>query len=322
MQILGNLFNIIVFVGVIGSFFTVVLLFLQKGLHVTLPLWVGMLGAVFYLTPIAVPQVKLISPEEVFWIRAYEIASIIWIIGAAVFVACYLLRGLFAYRAIRGYAVCKDERLSRIYSKCANELNIKSRPSLLLGTLKEPACVVTVFHPAVILNRDIALQLSDNELQVVLCHELTHIKRKHHFAQRIYDFVSALYWFNPLVWIAKHEFSHICEMDCDSHTLKLLLPQTTVKEYTSVMLRLLELSAKTGNNGFGKIGALSFLLAKQRFINILHRPSKIITVAMLLVVMLCTVLTVALSAAVSRTMFYPYPAYSNGTLEYTETGVE
>lgn len=316
MQILGNLFNIIIFVGFVGSLFTVALIFLQKVLHFTLPLWVGILGVAFYLIPIIVPQVKLVPPEESFWIRGYEIASIVWIIGAVVFLFYYLLRGFLAYRAIKKYCPCTDERISLIYGKCADELNMRRLPKLLFGTLKDPACVVTIFHPAVILNADIAKQLSEKELEVVSYHELTHIIRKHHLFQRIYDLISILYWFNPLLWIAKYEFAYTCEMDCDNQVLKTLSPQGTVKEYTTTMLRLMELSAGAGNASMGKINALGFLMAKQRFINILHKPSRKKEIVILIVVVLCIALTITLSATTSRAFFYPYPAYSNETHEY------
>jgi len=318
MQTLGNLFNIIIFVGAIGSVFTVMLLFLRKVLRFTLPLWVGALGAAFYLVPIVVPQVKLTPPEETLWIRGYEIASVIWMAGAGAFLIYYLLRGLFAYRAVKRYSVCEDERIVGIYSECAaNGLNLSIMPPLLFGTLKDPACVVNIFRPVVILNKDIALKLSNRELQVVLYHELIHIRRKHCFAQHIYDIISVLYWFNPLVWIAKHEFAYTCEMDCDNHAVKSISPRATAKEYTAAMLRLIELSSEVGNSGFGEIGALSFLMMKQRFVNIIHKPSKKRSAAVILAVVLCMTLTVMLSVAASRAMFYPYPAYTNGDYEYT-----
>ena len=318
MQILGNLFNIILFVCVVGNVFTIALLFLQKALRFALPLWVGIVGTAFYLVPIVVPQVELISPGETLWIRAYEIASIIWIIGTAIFLCYYLLRTLFAARAFKTYSACEDKRISQIYAHCSGRLSMENPPSLLFGTLKEPACVVTVFRPVVILNKDIALQLSNTELKVVLCHELMHIKRHHHLGERVYDMVSMLYWFNPLVWIAKSEFSYTCELDCDSKALKALAPEASVKDYSAAMFHLIELSSEVGRVNFNKMGALRFLMVRQRLVNILHRPSKKRKVAMLLFVMICIAFTIMLSTAFSKAMFYPYLAYSNGAHEYAE----
>lgn len=188
----------------------------------------------------------------------------------------------------------------------------------IYSTLREPACVVTLLQPAVILKKDIVLRLSDKELQIVLSHELVHVKRKHHFIRRIYDIISILYWFNPLIWIVKHEFSYTCEMDCDKHALKALESHATVKEYISTMLDLMKASTEAGNKNFGEIGALSFLAVKQRFVNILNKPSRKKSIAFLVLVSLCVVFTLIFSINVSKSMFYPYPAYNNRIYEYSE----
>ncbi len=315
MQMLGRIFYIILFIGLIGSMFTILILLAQKALRLVLPVWAGMLGAVFFIVPIVIPQVQIFSPEETLWLRGYEIASMIWIIGTGMFLLYYLLRGLFAHRAVKRYHVCEDERLLRIYSESAQRLQLKRTPPLLFGTLKDPACVVALLRPIVILNKEIALRLSDKELQIVLCHELTHVQRKHHFAGRMYDFVSVLHWFNPLVWIARHEFSYTCETDCDGHTLKALAPLATVKDYATTMLRLMELASEKGDAHFGAIGALSFLLIKQRFVSILHRPSKKKRLALIVLASFCVVCTILFSMTISRSMFYPFPAHID---EYSE----
>lgn len=312
MQILGNLFNIIIFVCFIGSIFTVLMLFLQKVLHFTLPLWVGIAGAAFFLIPVVIPQVELLSPVINDWMRGYEIASILWILGVVAFTTYFILRGVFAHHAIQFYPICTDKRVNQIYAECTKILEMKKQPALLFGTLKEPACVVTFLRPTIILRKDIARQLSDQELRVVLCHELTHIKRKHHLSQRIYEIVTALYWFNPLVWIAKSEFSYICELDCDNNTIDSIGGQTNTQGYTTAMLHLMELSSAAGNPAFGKIGALAFLLAKQRFTNILHKQSKKRFAVMIIAVAVCATLTISLALTTSGAMFYPYPAYSYG----------
>lgn len=322
MQILGNLFNIIIFLAVVGSAFTVAVLFLQKVLRLALPLWAGVIGTLLYLIPLVVPGVKLISPETSFWMQGYQIASIVWVGGAAAFLLYYILRSLSAFRAVSQYTSCTDENIIAIYKSGAEKIELKQLPDLRFGTLKEPACVVTILRPVVILNYDIIHQLSESELQIILVHELTHIKRKHHLFQRIFDFVSILYWFNPLVWIGKNEFAYTCEMDCDNQALKALASQRTIKDYTTAMLRLLELSAVHGKSAYGRMSALGFLMVKQRFINILNRPTKAKQAVCLVVVILCVLITVAVSAAASRAMFYPYPAYDYAIHEQSSNSIE
>ncbi len=308
MQAIGNLFNIVLFVTMAGSLFTLVLLFAKKVLHLVLPLWFGVLGTAFFLIPFIVPQVQLVPPEKTLWIYGYKIACMIWASGAVLFLLYYSLRGLLAYRAIKKYPACSDERVCRIYIECGAAIRMKQMPELRFGPLKDPACVVTLLHPTVILNEDIVRQLTDSELQIVLSHELTHIKRKHHLFQRIYDLACCLNWFNPFVWIAKNDFALSCEMDCDAYTLQILTEKTSSVDYATAMLRLMELSAGSGKAAFGKIDALGFLLVKQRFSYILNKPSKERYIVTMAVLTLFAAFVIAFSAMVSRTYFYPYPA--------------
>ncbi len=318
MQAIGNLFNIVLFVTMAGSLFTLALLFAKKVLHLVLPLWFGVLGAAFFLIPFIVPQVQLVPPEKTLWIYGYKIACMVWASGAVLFLLYYSLRGLFAYRAIKKYPACKDERVYRIYTECGAAIRMKQMPELRFGSLKDPACVVTLLHPTVIVNEDIVRQLTDSELQIVLSHELTHIKRNHHLFQHIYDLSCCLNWFNPFIWIAKNDFSLSCEMDCDAYTLQTLTGKKSSMDYATAMLRLLELSAGPGKAAFGRIDALGFLLVKQRFSNILNKPSKKRRIVTMAVLTLFAVLVIAFSTMVSRTYFYPYPALMT-PLEYRDS---
>ena len=130
--------------------------------------------------------------------------------------------------------------------------------------------------------------------------------------------ISVIYWFNPLVWIAKNEVGFICEIDCDNYALKILSPRLTTKDYTSAILHLLELSSDNGNKNAGRISALSFIFVRQRLTGILQRPSKKRNIAIISIVLSCVVFTVLLSAAASRAMFYPFPAYNIGVYEVAE----
>jgi TonB family protein len=76
------------------------------------------------------------------------------------------------------------------------------RPVLLLQTT-HPALLVTwgLVRPKILLPRT-ASHWSDDRVRIVLFHELAHIKRRDWLIQMVAEIVRAVYWFNPLVWIA------------------------------------------------------------------------------------------------------------------------
>lgn len=55
MQILGNLFNILIFVSMLGSVLTIMTLLARKTLHITMSLWFCICELAFYLVPIMMP---------------------------------------------------------------------------------------------------------------------------------------------------------------------------------------------------------------------------------------------------------------------------
>jgi len=316
MQILGNIFNAVIFVSAIGSIFTVISLFVNHVLRCNLPLWFSLCGMIFFVVPFLSPDVFLISPEIQDWINGFRIASFLWACGCSVLIVHDVIRLMLAKRAIRRYQICNNERLNSIYTKCAAATTLKNVPTLYCGTLDNPICVTGVICPVIIMNERIIEQLTDNELSAVFFHELTHVKRKHALLERLYDYVCIINWMNPLSWIAKRNFSLHCETDCDFHTIKMLRGKITKTEYASAIIRLLEYStvraAKPGNG----IGALDFLLTKRRIKRITARTSKIkdgLTAFMLAVLL---VLMLVFSMRFSRELFYPYPAYNTG-IEYS-----
>lgn len=321
MQVIGNLFSITIFTTMAGSLFTVILLFARKVLHLTLPLWSGVFGAAFFLIPFTVPEVRLFPPEETVWLHGYRTACEIWTAGVVFFLLYFILCGVFSYRAIIKYPVCTDERICRIYRALGASVHMRLMPELRFGALKDPVCVVTLLRPVIIINEGIAQSLTERELEIILSHELAHIQRKHHLFQRIYDLACCFHWFNAFIWIAKNDFALSCEMDCDSHTLRRLSEAVSPTAYAAAMLRLMELSAGQRKIEFGRMNALGFLLAKQRFSYILNRPTRLLNVVTVTVLTIFVVLTIVFSTVESRTYFYPYSAH-NGEPEYSDTYVK
>ncbi|MDD2959641.1 MAG: M56 family metallopeptidase [Lachnospiraceae bacterium] len=321
MTVLGHLFNIIIFVSFVGSVFSVLTLLAKKMLHIALPLWFCVCGIIFYLFPLIMPTLYIVPPEETSWVHGYQVACVIWIAGAALFSAYYVIKTKLACHALKKYCICEEERINHIYAHCIAALQLPKTPGLYFGTLKEPACVIMTLRPAIILSEAIVKQLTEQELEIVLCHELAHIKQLHHVWQCVFHFAGILHWFNPFVWIAKNNFALQCEMDCDNKVLSLLKDKVSGSIYAAAMLHLMELSSTQYNHHGNSMEALGFILAKQRIGFILNAPSKIRMAAGKVLLVLFIALTVLLSAYASRTHFYPYPANSR-SIEYSAPVIE
>lgn len=80
------------------------------------------------------------------------------------------------------------------------------------SALKTPMAV-GIFRPAIYLPN---AEYNQDELRVILAHEMAHI-RKGHLAQKwIFLLAKALHWFNPLVWLLAKRAQQDMELCCDA----------------------------------------------------------------------------------------------------------
>lgn len=64
--------------------------------------------------------------------------------------------------------------------------------------------------------------LCGEELEYILCHENTHIRRKDYLFKNIAFLLTALYWYHPLVWLSFLLMEQDMEMSCDEAVVRQL----------------------------------------------------------------------------------------------------
>lgn len=80
------------------------------------------------------------------------------------------------------------------------------------------AFVLGIISPKIYIPEAVAKE----ELEYILCHEKTHIKRMDHIFRFIAYLVLGIHWFNPLVWIAFYLSGKDMEMACDEAVIEQL----------------------------------------------------------------------------------------------------
>ncbi len=79
--------------------------------------------------------------------------------------------------------------------------------------------VVGVLHPRIVLPTDFDTRYTEDERELILCHERIHIRRRDLQANAIAAVLLALYWFNPLMHHAVRRFRHDQELACDERVM-------------------------------------------------------------------------------------------------------
>ncbi len=107
--------------------------------------------------------------------------------------------------------------------------------------------------------------MSEEEKQIVLAHERTHLKRLDPLVKGLFFVALALHWFNPLVWVAFFIMNRDMEMSCDEAVLQEMKTvgdgrrETVVdraSRYSEVLLSMA--SAEAGLKKVSPLGPLAF----------------------------------------------------------------
>ena len=98
--------------------------------------------------------------------------------------------------------------------------------------------VYGVYHPVIIIPENV---YSKGELLYVLDHELTHINQNDLLLKTIFDFMTALFWWNPFIWMIKKHADSAIEISNDISLYDKMNEQEKA-DYASLLVKTEELS--------------------------------------------------------------------------------
>ena len=98
-------------------------------------------------------------------------------------------------------SLCKTRRIPRL---CRNAL---AATPMLMG----------LFRPRILLPER---AYTEEELQAVLLHELTHLRRGDVLVKWLAVLACAVHWFNPMAWLLRRELDRACELACDESVIR------------------------------------------------------------------------------------------------------
>ena len=160
----------------------------------------------------------------------------LWLLGCvAVLVRLALGTATVSRMAIRGQRVT-DEKWLGLLHRLAVALNISRPLTLLRGDALGVPVTWGVVYPIVLLPED-ADSWPDERRRYVLVHEMAHVKRLDAFTQLVAQFAIAIFWFNPLVWVAAQQMRRERENACDDYVLT---HGTRPSEYANDLLQLVQ----------------------------------------------------------------------------------
>ncbi len=148
-----------------------------------------------------------------------SLVAVLWIAGAAI-VLLRLAVGTWKVGRLakNGDRVDDGEWLS-LTQRLANRLGITRPLTLLRGDKLAVPVTWGVVYPAVLLPPD-SVQWPEERRRFVLVHEMAHVKRFDALTQLVAQIAIAIFWFDPLIWLAAHRMRVEREHACDDYVIR------------------------------------------------------------------------------------------------------
>lgn len=166
----------------------------------------------------------------------------LWLVGSAVALAISLVRVARFDRRIRRSSRPAGARLERMAVSVSARLGLRRVPDVRLVDANLAPLVWWVGGGVrVVLPSSMVAGLEQRALRLVLAHELAHVRRHDHLVRWVEWAAGVLFWWNPILWIARRGLRASEEICCDSLVVERL--STSPTSYASSLLDAIELLA-------------------------------------------------------------------------------
>lgn len=187
-----------------------------------------MTGEIHDFQPVKTPPASVIQtrepavppgsekPHAVNWV--FPVLAI-WLSGMLFSLMRLVVGFIKMRRTARAGAKITDSRVKEILVTISGDIRIGDRIRLVSTPEFPMPATFGAIRPFLLLPEKFSRWPKD-KLQAILGHEFAHIKRRDHIYNLAAQITCAVYWFNPLVWIALHHFWQERETACDDFVLR------------------------------------------------------------------------------------------------------
>jgi beta-lactamase regulating signal transducer with metallopeptidase domain len=163
-------------------------------------------------------------------------AMAIWLFGMTVlgFWLILRLKSLRACQSRNSSTSAMPQSFHLMMSRCAEQLKLCRVPRVVVTRKVVCPAVFGIFKPVLLMPKGYLGKLSRKDAEHVLFHELAHIKRGDPIVHSLYLVLQIVYWFNPLLWLARRQLIHLRELCCDATVAQILKQKTN--EYRETII--------------------------------------------------------------------------------------
>lgn len=161
-------------------------------------------------------SISYITPYGNHWV--FVLLLVVWQMG-------FLIGGLLNYRKDRKILkklkacsrICEDKELLCLREQAEKELGLKKPVTIWVSDVIDSPFVAGCFRQEIFFPQ---MDLSKEEIYLMLCHELTHCKKKDAFYRSMIFWFVSLYWFTLSAGKFTRYYTDVNEMACDDFVLQ------------------------------------------------------------------------------------------------------
>lgn len=198
---------------------------------------------------------------------AINVIAYLWLLAICIMTVHLGIRYRRQIRFLRSTKP-SDNEFDDLLKECAAKLNIRSLPEIRLASGNCSPMLVGFFRPIIVLPESISSMCKHLDINVILLHELGHLKRGDNAICWLIELMQVLFFFHPAMWITKREIRLECERACD----EFVLLQTNIQrdEYASGYISALKL-ASIGCRGVSILAMAEPIDIEKRRLNMILR---------------------------------------------------
>lgn len=143
-----------------------------------------------------------------------RVLGAVWVIGALLVMLRFLMQFQRAASLVRRAVPADDPRARCILRRASGALRYRRSVALLISRELDIPVAAGIRRRVIVLPAT-AVDWTNSQLEIVLIHELAHLKRGDTLARAVSMAACAIHWFNPVVWIASWFAMREAEMAAD-----------------------------------------------------------------------------------------------------------
>ena len=142
--------------------------------------------------------------------------GMVWLIGSGLTLVVAVVR-VARFRRLLGEAYPVPDDVQALVERLAARLGLRRSPQAwFIDSPLVPMLWAVACRPRLIIPRDLWKSLNQRQRSLLLVHELAHLHRGDHLLRLFELLVTALYWWFPVVWWARHALRDAEEQCCDA----------------------------------------------------------------------------------------------------------